>query len=169
MFYFAYGSNMLLERLRRRVPSARRIGTAALVGHRLAWRKRGRDGSAKCDIAETTESGALVWGILYEIDPAEKPALDKAESFGHGYDRKDVTVRCNGGDIEAYTYVALDIDESLAPYDWYKAFVLAGAKRNGLPQDHIRRIESVVSVVDPNRNRQKDNEEILGTSQRPIG
>jgi len=37
--YFAYGSNMSLARLRRRVPSARRIAVATLPGYRLRFHK----------------------------------------------------------------------------------------------------------------------------------
>lgn len=53
IYYFAYGSNMLTERLIARTPSARPVGTSLLPGHRLTFHKRGRDGSGKCDAFET--------------------------------------------------------------------------------------------------------------------
>lgn len=50
---FAYGSNMLTDRLRERVPSARPVAVARLAGHSLRWHKVSIDGSGKCD-AEAT-------------------------------------------------------------------------------------------------------------------
>ena len=64
---FAYGSNMLLARIRERVPSARPLGVAVLRGHRLFWHKAGRDGSGKCDVVESNDTDAAVFGVLYEI------------------------------------------------------------------------------------------------------
>ena len=34
-------------------------------------------------------------------------------------------------------------DPSLTPYDWYKAFVLAGAREHGLPQDYVAALDAV--------------------------
>lgn len=55
MKYFAYGSNMLTERLRARCPSAHPIGTGIAMGFRLNFSKRGEDGSGKAML--TKQSG----------------------------------------------------------------------------------------------------------------
>jgi gamma-glutamylcyclotransferase len=49
MYYFAYGSNMSLSRLRERVPSAEAVGCFSLNGHDLRFHKLSKDGSGKCD------------------------------------------------------------------------------------------------------------------------
>ncbi len=91
--YFAYGSNMLTARLRERVPSAAAIGIGRLVGHALRWDKRsGRDRSGKCDAEATGRQEDVVWGVLFELDPDEKLALDRAEGLGVGYLDKTVQV-----------------------------------------------------------------------------
>ena len=72
VLYFAYGSNMSSERLRARTPSATSLGRARLPGYTLRWHKLGRDGSGKCDIEPSNAPRAAVWGVLYEIDSAEK-------------------------------------------------------------------------------------------------
>ena len=41
---FAYGSNMLTSRLRRRCPSAMPLGVATLIGYELRWHKKSKDG-----------------------------------------------------------------------------------------------------------------------------
>src|SRR5438552_200988 len=54
VLYFAYGSNMAIERLKARVPSAELVCIADLAGHQLKFHKRSkRDQSGKCDAAYT--------------------------------------------------------------------------------------------------------------------
>lgn len=146
--YFAYGSNMSSERLRGRTPSAVSLGRARLPRHALRWHKLGRDGSGKCDIEATDLPGESVWGVLYEIDSADKQALDNAEGLGVGYDELTVLVETETGFHEALTYRARPdkVDPTLRPLPWYKAHVLRGAHEHGLPDEYVQRI-AVVAVV----------------------
>ena len=82
VLYFAYGSNLLSERMRSRVASARHVCGAWVDGKRLTFGKRGRDGSGKATLV--AEIGARVWGALYAIDPAHWEQLD---GFEPGYER----------------------------------------------------------------------------------
>ena len=83
--YFAYGSNMAIERLRARVPSVELICVAALVGHTLKFHKPSKkDGSGKCDAAYTGNSEDNVLGALYSIQTNQLPELDRFEGRGHG-------------------------------------------------------------------------------------
>lgn len=149
--YFAYGSNMSIRRLRARTPSARRLGSGWLPGHRLAFHKVGRlDGSAKCDALATGDPGHRVHGVLFELAGEDKPALDHAEGLGMGYALKQVLVHHHGGPaVTAFTYVATLTAPGLRPFDWYKEHVLRGARENGLPADYIRHIEAVAADPDP--------------------
>jgi gamma-glutamylcyclotransferase len=150
--YFAYGSNMLTDRLRERVPSATAIGIGHLLGHALRWDKRsGWDGSGKCDAEATSLKDDVVWGVLFEFDPEDKPALDKAEGVGDGYLEKTVNVLTEDGLVTAVTYCATDKDPALRPYHWYKALVIAGAREHGLPPSYRSRLELVVTVSDTGR------------------
>ena len=147
--YFAYSSNMLTDRLRERVPSATAIGIGQLVGHALRWDKRSsRDGSGKCDAEATGRQEDIVWGVVFEIDPEDKPALDQAEGLGVGYMEKTVHVSTEAGPVAAVMYYATDKDPSLRPYHWYKALVIAGAREHGLPVGYRSRLELVVTVSD---------------------
>ena len=147
--YFAYGSNMLTARLHERVPSATAIGTGELVGHALRWDKRSwRDGSGKCDAEATSRNEDVVWGVVFEIDPEDRPALDKAEGIGAGYLEKTVSVLTEAGLVTAITYCATDKDPTLRPYHWYKALVVAGAREHGLPASYRSRLERVATVSD---------------------
>lgn len=155
MKYFAYGSNMSSARLLERTPSAKPIGRCTLRGHDLRFHKAGADGSSKCDAFFTGSDDHLVHGVLFEIHAAEKPALDKAESLGWGYEEKSVTVIAENGALhQALTYVALRFDRELLPYAWYRNHVLRGANEWALPQDYIRsKIESIKTKEDTDELR----------------
>lgn len=159
--YFAYGSNMLTRRLRERTPSARVIGNATLAGHELRWHKVSKDGSAKCDIVPATAAGACVHGVLFEIDSAEKPALDFAEGIGMGYRELRVVVEAASGPIEAWSYRATNIDHLALPYPWYKALVVAGAREHGLPRAYVEALEAVATKNDPRPERTAHNLRIV--------
>ena len=154
MLYFSYGSNMSLARLRSRAASARFHTIAALPAHRLRFHKTGRDGSAKCDAEHTGNTADQVTGVVYEIADADKPALDRHEGLGSGYEDKHVEVVTDTGTITAFTYFATHVDDSLKPFHWYKQHVLIGARENHLPADYIARIEAVDSMDDPDAARQ---------------
>jgi hypothetical protein len=152
--YFAYGSNMLTARLRERAPSATAIEIGRLEGYVLRWDKRSwRDGSGKCDAEFTGQRSDVVWGVVFELDPEEKPALDKAEGLGAGYMEKAVSVLTEAGPLSAVTYLATDKDASLRPYHWYKSLVIAGAREHGLPPSYRSRLELVITVSDPDPAR----------------
>ena len=148
--YFAYGSNMSSRRLRQRTPSAKALGIGRLPGHALRWHKLGRDGSGKCDIAESDgQAGDVVWGVLYRIALAEKPILDRIEGLGIGYEEEKVRVETEAGAVAALTYKAKPgkIDAQLRPLADYKRHVLLGAKEHGLPVAYRRAIERVAVTV----------------------
>ena len=153
--YFAYGSNMALERLRSRVPSAERICCGLLSGHQLKFHKRGRaDGSGKCDAEHTGNPNDKVLGVLYSIRSDELPFLDKVEGCGHGYERHRVKVASGTNDaLDAETYIATDIASDLRPFDWYKEHVLRGARAADLPADYIASIDAVIADEDPDDER----------------
>ncbi|MCB1932628.1 MAG: gamma-glutamylcyclotransferase [Candidatus Accumulibacter sp.] len=150
---FAYGSNMLLARIRERVPSARPLGVAVLRGHRLFWHKAGRDGSGKCDVVESNDADTAVFGVLYEIARAEKHFLDAAEGLGAGYDEKRVQLERETSLLAASLYQATDIEPSWRPYSWYKALVVAGAREHGLPPHYVASLEGVAAIDDSDRTR----------------
>ncbi len=153
--YFAFGSNMLVERLAKRVPSARVLGTASLVGYVLRFNKLSKDGSGKANIVPSADPLAVVHGVLYHLDDDERFRLDKAEGLGNGYQVRWVRVRRDGAeaDDEAFTYVAAPeaVRDALPPFQWYKNMVIEGAKQNRLPESYVRKIEAVLAVEDPGR------------------
>lgn len=155
--YFAYGSNMLLARLRERCSSAFEPVVAELRGYELRWHKKSIDGSGKCDIVKSDQLGASVFGVLFTIAIKQKDKLDKAEGLGAGYDERQVEVLRGADRRIATAYVATITDPRLNPYTWYRALVVAGAKERRLPADYIAHLEAVAADVDPNQARHDKN------------
>ena len=154
IFYFAYGSNMSTPRIRRRIQSATVLSSAYLAGHRLRFRKRSVDGSAKCDIEYSRAGEDRVHGVVYEINVDDKVVLDRYEGLGNGYEDRQVSIVVPGGEtIIASTYVATHIDSSLKPFHWYKEHVLRGAYEHALPGEYIAVIEAVDSIPDPDMDK----------------
>jgi len=163
MLYFAYGSNMLTERLRGRVPSAQPRATAPLPNHALQFHKRSRDGSGKCSFTEASDGQSVVYGVVFEVDREELSALDEAENRGYGYERRRVSAQTEEQTVQAFAYVAQPayVDDSLLPYDWYRYLVVAGAHQHGLPSSYRDQLTATQGIPDPNTERRLSHRALL--------
>src|SRR5687767_12544647 len=85
--YFAYGSNILNERLRseNRARSATFHASGYVTGRSLTFDKASKDGSGKCDMQLTDDANDRVEGVLFWIGDADKSRLDDAEGLNCGY------------------------------------------------------------------------------------
>lgn len=159
--YFAYGSNMLAERLRakERCPSARFVARAKADGVTLSFSKRSDDGSGKATLERRdVPPFSPVYGCLYELSAHDMDALDRVEGYPAHYKKFGaftVTRWDTGAIVSAVTYIAQEtrIDKTLKPYDWYLALVVAGAKQNQLPKAYIDQLARAVSRDDPDAGR----------------
>jgi len=152
--YFAYGSNMSLARIGRRISSARSKGLAILEQHQLCFHKASMDGSAKCNAFLTGDPAHRILGVLFTIDPDHKPLLHEFEGVGQGYEEKAITVIDTGGNLlSAFTYYATHIDDSLLPYSWYLNHVLIGAREASLPESYIAKLSRITTIDDQDLKR----------------
>lgn len=168
LHYFAYGSNLHPLRLTERTPSARLLGITTLSHHRLTFHKRSHDGSGKCSLVKTDVAEDVVYGALYELDPAHKYALDRHEGKGLGYIEGRVRVQQGGREYTCFTYLAhpSHIVEDIPPYHWYKQMVLLGARYLAFPVPYVAAIEAVASVEDPDEDRRLARAGLIGKIER---
>ena len=161
IYYFAYGSNMHLERMCGRIVSAQPVETAVLSGYVLKFNKLGRDGSGKCSVDEHVAHH--VAGVVYRIRTGCLSRLDRIE--GAGYRRKRVRVRGLWADraYQAYCYQArsVAIDNDCLAYGWYRDIVVRGAVHHGLPPAYIERLKQFPIRADPNRHRHRQQLAVL--------
>lgn len=135
--YFAYGSNLLTNRLKKRCPGAVPTKRAYADDWTVEFSKPSKDCSGKATLRRKT--GSRTPGMLFEIPEAEVCCLDKCEGVGKGYERCDTfSVRlAEGGKIvQVATYLATRTKPDCKPYDWYLALVIAGAREHKLDEDH---------------------------------
>lgn len=158
---FAYGSNMLTARMAARAPAARLLGPALLERFALRWNKRSKDGSGKCSIEETGRREDFVWGVLYELNAADKKQLDEVEGLGRGYGERSVTVLTNGKLVGAHVYYATSTDPNSRPYDWYRELVVSGARQHGLPSEYVQSLEAVSAIKDLDEKRAARERKVL--------
>lgn len=91
--YVAYGSNLNLEQMAYRCPSATILGTGLLNNWELIYR-----GSAVNSHATIRrKQGASVPVLLWEISPSDENRLDMYEGYPHYYFKQNVIV--NMGNI----------------------------------------------------------------------
>jgi gamma-glutamylcyclotransferase len=66
------------------------ISVGRLERHRQNFHKRSKHGSGKCNIELTSDPKDVVYGVIFQILASEKPALDRKEGLGSGYNEKSV-------------------------------------------------------------------------------
>ncbi|WP_456267818.1 gamma-glutamylcyclotransferase [Kushneria sp. AK178] len=139
-YYFAYGSNMNVDRMQARVGATRRALAATLKGWQLRFDKASRvDGVAHANVRMAADS--QVEGVLYELDhPAQIRAMDPFEGHPAEYCRQVEMVDTFHGKLAAWVYVALP-DKTASgrvPAREYMAHLLAGERF--LSQAYLERL-----------------------------
>ncbi|MFP4501342.1 MAG: gamma-glutamylcyclotransferase family protein [Candidatus Hydrogenedentota bacterium] len=140
-WYFAYGSNMKEDRLKKRVKThaIHRKYIGYLCDYKFSYNKKSKkDGSAMANII--AKDGERVFGVCYEMDAA---ALEELQKYEGGYRR--ISVWCHSQknvqdeliDIECETFVSENTTSNM-PSREYVMMVLCGACEHGLPDDYVQ-------------------------------
>ena len=145
IWYFAYGSNLSMDRKQQRTGSIRSARTACLRDYRFAFNKGGAGGEVYANIVPS--AGKMVWGAVYLCDQLAMDRLDNDEAVERGdYWRHHVEVETTDGELlNAEVYVAGE-DFVIAegrPRPWYLDLILLGARKNDLPEEYIKTIEEL--------------------------
>ena len=164
---FAYGSNMCLERIQARAASARPLAPGFVSGRRLAFEKRGMDGSAKANAAYTGRNPDRIWGAVFALHHSDKLAIDDYEQ---GYRDISIEVVCRHQRLTAQIYVAQPevVDPRLQPFCWYHGFVVQGAAQHDLPPEYQRQLRAIPSIPDPDLARAERNWNVIGSQRGQI-
>ena len=122
MIYLAYGSNLHIEQMQRRCPTAEVLGTSTLLGYRLVF-----NGVATIEPDPDRSVPVLLW----DIKPADEPPLDRYEGFPHLYRRETVQVELNGKTVDAMVYI-MNSEGIAPPSPYYYDVIRQGYEMNGL-------------------------------------
>lgn len=153
VLYFAYGSNLDFDQMKRRCPSARPVGVAKLPGRRLAFTRwsESRKGAVADAVADPASE---VWGVVYEITAEDLEVLDRCEGFtpggsGNAYLRQQCTVWLNGEEQRAVTaevYFAVPSENPGLPSRDYRDQIFRGAREQGLPPEYIAQVLATIET-----------------------
>lgn len=143
MRYFAYGSNMDAGQMSERCPSARLLGRARLDGYRLGFTTYAR--TRQCGVADViADPSSSVWGLLYELDESDLPALDRAEGHPVKYQRVEVAVRTDADVVEtASCYEVVRKRPFQTPSAHYLGLMVDAARLHRFPDAYIAELEAV--------------------------
>jgi gamma-glutamylcyclotransferase (GGCT)/AIG2-like uncharacterized protein YtfP len=123
VWYFAYGSNMNLQRMMDRSAYFTQRKRGILHGHRLVFNKISGAYPGHGVANVVAERGYDVVGVLYEVDRPGIEALDGFEGVRGGhYIRTEMMVQLNDGTaVNAYVYVAHPdmVEDGLTPHEDY--------------------------------------------------
>lgn len=137
--YFAYGSNLDVEQMRERCPSARPLFRARLPDHRLDFTylsHRWAGGAA--DVVP--HFGDSVWGVVYELSVADLPRLDRQEG---GYQRVILGIEDDRGQpMHVFSYRVVR-KLSFRPTPVYLEKLISWGEHWNLPLDYVARLRRI--------------------------
>ncbi|HET9551379.1 MAG TPA: gamma-glutamylcyclotransferase family protein [Anaeromyxobacteraceae bacterium] len=132
--YFAYGSNLVTERMHERGAAFAAARPAVLRDHQLRFDKAGRDGTARANVGRAV--GGQVFGVVYDL---RREGLEALKLYEVGYDLAEVLVECPRPDggvevVTARTFVARpDRRTEAPPSRGYVELILEGMRQHQLP------------------------------------
>lgn len=132
--YIAYGSNLNLEQMAHRCPTAKVAGTSKLTGYQLRFRG-GRHGAVA---TVEKKSGGSVPILVWEITPADEAALDRYEGWPHLYRKETIRVQLNGKPVSAMIYIMNEGRTFGSPSPYYFSVIVHGYHSSGFDIDILK-------------------------------
>lgn len=139
VWYFAYGSNLNKQQMKRRVGKLKDSTRAVLRDHRVVfdtYSQTWRGGVA--DIVESP--GDAVYGAAYLLTEEQVKELDKYEGVPRLYSRRRVTVEVDDMLLDTITYVASNPGKFIKPSQKYLDSVTSGLRQHGYEEEIAKRI-----------------------------
>lgn len=87
-YYFAYGSNLDIEAMRLRCPTAKKVGKGELPNYKLSF----RGGIGQSYLTVDPNFGSSVPIGAWQIEDKDEKALDYYEGFPHFYKKTEMTL-----------------------------------------------------------------------------
>lgn len=137
--YFAYGSNMLTERITERLGMVQNVGLGILRNHQLVFNRMGSylpGGVASV----VPRFNSIVLGVIWKIDAGQLSVLDKIEDPS-AYCRETIKVDLEtGASLECVTYVSFP-QGYCPPSAEYLSYLVQGAEEHNFPNKYVRNLK----------------------------
>ena len=99
--YIAYGSNLNLEQMARRCPTAKVVGTATMYNWELLF--RGSCGGAVATVEKSNGNSVPV--LVWRLQSRDEAALDIYEGYPNLYRKETVRIKLKGKPVSAMIYI----------------------------------------------------------------
>lgn len=144
--YLAYGSNINIEQMNRRCPTAKFLGKTKLKGWKLEFRGMG----SNCHATIAPHEGSDVLALLWELEMDDERSLDIYEGYPRYYLKETVKAELSGELIEAMAYVMAEGYSLGKPSYTYYNIIRTGYEKAGFDVNILDRAvaESAIASGD---------------------
>ncbi|GHU34931.1 gamma-glutamylcyclotransferase [Clostridia bacterium] len=125
--YIAYGSNLNLEQMEYRCPTAKVVGNGKLKGYQLLFRGGHDNAVATVEPCRDGTVPVLAWTVT----PADEAALDRYEGYPDFYRKEMVEIEMNGKTVKAMVYIMNEGHPLGQPNGYYYGIIREGYKSAG--------------------------------------
>ena len=156
MLYFAYGSNLDLERMKERCPSAEFFCIASLPNYRIEFTRK--SSILSCGVADIIwDENNKTYGVVYRIDEIDLGKLDKHEGYmpqrgKNAYKRIEIMVFEEDNKEKPITVFTYEVEKKefgkYKPNEDYKNLIITGAKLWNFPKEYINFLENIETMKD---------------------
>lgn len=165
--YVAYGSNLNLEQMSYRCPTAKLITTGEIKNYELQF--KGRPNSSFATIAPKENSSVPV--ALWEINPLDELMLDRYEGYPNSYFKEDVNVNVGGKEVPAMVYI-MNLKQNFGiPSEGYYDTVAQGYLDCGLDIDVLNKAvnDSAEKYLEQHPEEQQSLFEFIDDEDEGVG
>lgn len=149
--YIAYGSNLNLEQMSLRCPTAKVVGTSELNGYEILFRGSNRCGVATIEPLENGKVPVLIW----DVQRSDLKALDRYEGYPFFYDRKNIDVKLKKESVSAMIYIMNDGIKLSVPSKSYYNTIYEGYKSAGFDVNILDK--AVQRTIELERQEEQEN------------
>ncbi|MCV2894966.1 gamma-glutamylcyclotransferase family protein [Lentibacter sp. XHP0401] len=145
MHYFAYGTLLVEENMRKVAPGARNVGYMRLEDYVLGFGKCSQPGVAGCMLVP--KKGGVTYGIQYELSDGSMAALDAAAHVAEEqWVHVPVTLTDEAGNkVQSTTYTIPGSRRPWAPTDTYVAPILLGLTQCDFPEEYKHGLRAMIA------------------------
>ena len=148
-YYFAYGSNMNPERVKKREMTFHSAQPGSLLHYRFSFNKRSvkYPGAASANVVAAPDH--VTEGVVYRLsEPEQITMLDPYEGYPVRYDRLALPIQVEKERVDAWVYVANAdyIVEGLRPARWYLQHLLSA--RDFLSTEYYSMLAETACMAD---------------------
>ncbi len=134
--YIAYGSNLNLEQMKHRCPTAEVVDTSVLHD----WRLRFRGGVRNAVATVEREKGSTVPVLVWKLQPKDELALDHYEGFPSFYRKETLRITMGDKRVRAMIYIMNEAGHPYgAPSKYYLDTIQQGYKIAGFDTEILHK------------------------------